>query len=141
MQARVIYRGDPISQNMELPDDIAVGTEIELTIKRPGPKHSIRTFVTRITTLSNAGELTHEVEVSLTRPGEATRMFVATVPDGPHLLASDIAVMVMLVNSRIIEGNAGSEILDLQKRLNALIPSVLLKDGANPTAIPLYKDV
>ncbi len=145
MKARVMYKGDLLSSLKEFPDDLQLGTEVEWVLGRGEQRTRIKTYVIAVRKLGDSQNsiITHEVEVAdtLLTSIAATRLVAATIPDEAHLLASDIAVMVMLVNNRIIEGNAGPEIFGLQKRLNALIPTVILKGGANPSAIPFYKDI
>lgn len=140
MKARVTYKGDTFSESKDFPDDLAIGTEIEWTIASGTRRHPIKTYVVAIHPFSSTTGVTHHVEIDLNRPGEQTRMTVATVPDGPHLMATDIMQMVMLVNSAIISGNTDASIIALQKRLNALIP-VLLREGPSPSAIEIYKDI
>lgn len=140
MKARVTYKGDVFSESKDFPDDLAVGTEIEWTIASGTRRRPIKTYVVAIHPFSSTTGVTHHVEIDLNRPGTQTRMTVATVPDGPHLTTTDIMQMVMLVNSAILNGSADASTLALQKRLNALIP-VVLRDGINPSAIEIYKDI
>lgn len=128
----------------DFPDDLAVGTELHWELANGLRRTVLKTYVQKISPLAVAdGDITHEVEITGFDAKAQTRMVVATVPDGPFLKASDIMQMVMLVNSKIIEDPDGAKnagLLELQRRLSDLVPP-LLKDGLNPSAIEIIKDI